>query len=83
MQMPTQSHTPDPRQLLDAVLEADARREVFSAARFRLVRELRLVCGNDQARVAELVYGVLHGWRCAEDEVLRLLFDLYADAGRA
>ncbi|MDA9867987.1 hypothetical protein N9C85_00975 [Synechococcus sp. AH-224-I15] len=74
---------PDARQLIAEVLEASDQRDVFSNARFTLVRELRIVCGGDQARVTELLHGILHGWRCAEDEAVRLLEGLYADAGRA
>jgi len=79
--MPTTS--PDPKQLIDAVLRAADQRDDFSPARLRLVRELRLVCGGNQAHVTELIHGVLHGWRCAEDEIIRLLSGLYSDAGRA
>ena len=74
---------PNPNRLINDVITAAAQRDEFSAARFRLVRELRLVCGGDQARVAELIHGILHGWRSAEDEAARLLTGLYADAGRA
>ena len=75
--------SPEPRRLIADVLQADARRDDFSVSRFRLVRELRIVCGGDQARVSELLHGILNGWRCAEDEATRLLESLYADAGRA
>lgn len=81
--MPNHANPSDPRQLIASVVAAELQRDPFSTARFRLVRELRMVTGGNQARVFELIHGALHGWRCAEEEIVRLLSGLYADAGKA
>ena len=82
MQMPSDNNPSDPRQLIAAVIAAEVQRDAFSSARFRLVRELRLVTGGNQALVLELIHGTLRGWRSAEAEIVRLLSGLYADAGK-
>jgi hypothetical protein len=71
-----------PRLLIRRVIEASEQRDHFSTARLRLVRELRLVLGGDQAQVADLIHGALHGWTSAQVEIECLLESLYVDAGR-
>jgi len=80
MQKPIQPTTP--RHLIRRVIAASEQRDHFSTARLRLVRELRLVLGGDNARVEDLIHGALHGWTSAQVEIERLLQGLYVDAGR-